>query len=95
MRNLRVGNYQKNHETTSSQVPRLYRGLAYLLRDEKGTVEVTHDRHCMGLFPKTVWLELIVAAGFEPLAVPFRHSAHSGAGREVFLGLRLVADGGA
>ncbi len=67
--------------------------MAYLLRDENGTARVIHDRHFMGLFPKTVWLELISAAGFEPLAVPFEHSAYSDAGREVFLGLRSVADG--
>ncbi|MBP7431000.1 MAG: class I SAM-dependent methyltransferase [Candidatus Hydrogenedentes bacterium] len=67
--------------------------MAYLLRDENGTARVIHDRHFMGLFPKTVWLELISAAGFEPLAVPFEHSAYSDAGREVFLGLRPVAEG--
>jgi hypothetical protein len=69
--------------------------MAYLLRDEKGAVEVVHDRHLMGLFPKTVWLESIAAAGFEPLAVPFEHSSYLGTGHEVFLGLRPAADGGA
>ncbi len=38
--------------------------------------------------PRAVWLELIAAAGFEPLAVPFEHSSYSNAGHEVFLGLR-------
>ncbi|MBN2191839.1 MAG: class I SAM-dependent methyltransferase, partial [Polyangiaceae bacterium] len=38
--------------------------MAYLLRDERGLVEVMHDRHMMGLFPRAVWLELIAAAGF-------------------------------
>jgi len=62
--------------------------MAYLLRDESGSVEVVHDRHVMGLFPRVVWLELIAAAGFEPLAVPFDHSSFSNTGHEVFLGLR-------
>jgi SAM-dependent methyltransferase len=62
--------------------------MAYLLRDESGTVEVFHDRHVMGLFPKAVWLELIAAAGFEPLAVPFEHSSSCDGGHDVFLGLR-------
>ena len=62
--------------------------LAYLLREESGAVEVVHDRHVMGLFSRGVWLELIAAAGFEPLAVPFEHSAHCHAGHDVFLGLR-------
>ncbi len=62
--------------------------MAYLLRDESGTVEVIHDRHVMGLFPRAVWLELIADAGFEPLAVPFEHSSYGNTGHEVFLGLR-------
>ena len=69
--------------------------MAYLLRDESGAVEVIHDRHWMGLFSRAVWLELIAAAGFEPLVVPFEHSSYSDTGHEVFLGRRPVADGGA
>jgi SAM-dependent methyltransferase len=62
--------------------------MAYLLRDASGAVEVSHDRHLMGLFPRATWLELIAAAGFEPFAVPFEHSSFSNTGHEVFLGLR-------
>ena len=62
--------------------------MAYLLRDESGATEVVHDRHVMGLFPRAVWLDLIAATGFEPLAVPFEHGSSSDTGREVFLGLR-------
>ena len=62
--------------------------MAYLLRDESGAVEVFHDRHVMGLFPKAAWLEQIAAAGFEPIAIPFEHSSRSNTGHEVFLGLR-------
>ena len=69
--------------------------MAYLLRDETGAVEVVHDRHFMGLFPKTVWIELIKAAGFEPLAVPFEHNSYINTGHDVFLGLRPNDDGGA
>ncbi len=65
--------------------------MAYLLRDENGAVEVIHDRHFMGLFPRKLWLELIAAAGFEPLVVPFEHSSYSDTGHEVFLGLRPVS----
>ncbi|HSW38469.1 MAG TPA: class I SAM-dependent methyltransferase [Acidobacteriota bacterium] len=66
--------------------------MAYLLRDESGAVEVVHDRHFMGLFPRTLWLDLIAEAGFEPLAVPFEHSSYSKTGFEVFLGLRPDAN---
>ena len=62
--------------------------MAYLLRDESGAVEVLHDRHLMGLFSRGVWLELIAAAGFEPLVVPFDHSSNCDGGHDVFLGLR-------
>lgn len=66
--------------------------MAYLLREESGAATVIHDRHVMGLFPRTVWLELISAVGFEPLVVPFEHSSYSDTGHEVFLGLRPLAD---
>lgn len=62
--------------------------MAYLLRDTNGDASVIHDRHLMGLFPRAVWLDLISAAGFSPLVVPFDHSSCNDAGREVFLGLR-------
>lgn len=62
--------------------------MAYLLRDASGAVEVRHDRHRMGLFPKAEWLELIGAAGFEPLAIPFADRSPGDAGAVVFLGLR-------
>ena len=67
--------------------------MAYLLRDESGAAKVIHDRHFMGLFPRTVWLELISAVGFKPLKVPYEHSSYSDTGHEVFLGLRPLADG--
>jgi len=62
--------------------------MAYLLRDERGTVEVIHDRHIMGLFSRAVWLELIADAGFKPLAVPFEPRSNCDGGHDVFLGLR-------
>lgn len=67
--------------------------MAYLLRDANGVVEVIHDRHWMGLFPKAAWLELIAAAGFDPLVVPLEHSSCTDTGLQVFLGVRPVADG--
>ena len=69
--------------------------MAYLLRHEGGDVELLHDRHLMGLFARSVWLELIAAAGFEPRAVPFEHGASSQTGHLVFLGLRPAPGEGA
>lgn len=62
--------------------------MAYLLHDADGAFEVLSDRHVMGLFPRSTWLEMINVAGFEALAVPLAHSSVSDAGHEVFLGLR-------
>lgn len=67
--------------------------MAYLLRDVDGAARVVHDRHYMGLFPKSVWMELLSTAGFEPLAVPFEHRSYSDTGHQVFVGLRTVANG--
>lgn len=69
--------------------------MAYLLRDVNGAVEVAHDRHLMGLYPRALWLELIAAAGFEPIAIPFEHSSYSKSGHEVFLGRRPASAAGA
>ena len=62
--------------------------MAYLLRYESGTVEVIHDRHLMGLFPKAFWLKLIGDAGFRALAIPFEPHNKGAGGTNVFLGLR-------
>jgi len=69
--------------------------MAFILSDVNEAAKVIHDRHFMGLFPRTVWMELLSAAGFEPLVVSFEHSSYSDTGHEVSLGLRAVADGGA
>ena len=41
-------------------------GFAYLLRDTDGSVRVEHDRHVMGLFPRTVWIQILETPGSEP-----------------------------
>ncbi|HEY7874021.1 MAG TPA: class I SAM-dependent methyltransferase, partial [Actinomycetota bacterium] len=38
--------------------------FAYLLRKATGEVEIVHDCHTCGLFPRARWLELIETAGF-------------------------------
>ncbi len=45
----------------------------------------------MGLFPRTVWVALLAAAGFEPLEVPLETPSVGNAGTKVFLGLRPLA----
>ena len=67
--------------------------MAYLMREQQGAVEVAHERHEMGLFPRAIWLEHISAAGFDAQVVPFEHSSYSATGHEVFLGLRRTGSG--
>ena len=57
---------------------------AYLLRDTDGSVQVAHDRHICGLFPRTTWLELIDAAGF---SAERRDGLEDETGPDIFLGL--------
>lgn len=46
----------------------------YMIREADGTVEVVHDRHTSGLFPRAVWLDLLTEAGFTAAIKPFDHS---------------------
>lgn len=69
--------------------------MAYLLKDERGVVEVVHDRHVMGLFPRATWLRLMAEAGFEPLEISVSHASLSNDGHTAFLGRRAKSVGGA
>ena len=62
--------------------------FAYLLRDEEGEVSVQSDRHVLGLFSRTLWLENIAAAGFQPRAVPYPLNEIALGTSEVFLGVK-------
>lgn len=61
--------------------------FAYLLRDEKGEIQVEWDRHHLGLFSRADWLRIIGSVGFEPRSVPFELAGVE-AGSALFLGLR-------
>lgn len=59
---------------------------AVMLRARDGTVEVVHDRHIEGLFPRADWLRFLTEAGFEASVVPFEHSELEAGTYEVFVG---------
>lgn len=65
---------------------------AYLLRDERGTTRVEHDRHVEGLFSRELWLDLLTTAGFEAKSIPFDHSDYAG-DLEVLVGRRPALQG--
>jgi SAM-dependent methyltransferase len=61
---------------------------AYLLRNADGSVEVEHDRHVEGLFPRATWLRLLNQVGFRARPVPIEHSELEPGSYEVFVGAR-------
>lgn len=62
--------------------------MAYLLRDVNEAAKVIHDRHFMGLFPRTVWSEPVSAAASDLSWSPSRTSDTE---HEVFLELRAAS----
>jgi hypothetical protein len=68
--------------------------MAYVMRDRDGAVEVMHDRHSMGLFPRAAWLVMIRNAGFEPVHVPVARGPYGSPGQDIFLGLRPLSSTG-
>jgi SAM-dependent methyltransferase len=61
---------------------------AYLLRDEAGELRVETDRHRLGLFRRSEWLDALRETGFEPSAIPFHHAEFEPGVTGVFLGVR-------
>jgi SAM-dependent methyltransferase len=61
---------------------------AYLLRNADGSVEVEHDRHVEGLFPRATWLRLLNQVGFRARPVQIEHSELEPGSYEVFVGAR-------
>lgn len=60
----------------------------FAFRMPDGSLEVEHDRHVHGLFPRQAWLDIIRSAGFEPRVVPFEHSELEPGSHELFVGMK-------
>jgi hypothetical protein len=60
--------------------------MAYILKDEEGIVRVEHDRHIMGIFPRSKWMALLRETGYQPQVIPFEHSEIEPGTSEVFIG---------
>ena len=50
-------------------------------------MRVEHDRHVLGVFPRSDWLRWLTEAGFQAGAMPVEHSEVEDE-RDVFLGRR-------
>jgi SAM-dependent methyltransferase len=48
--------------------------FSYVLTNETGGVRIEEDVHLCGVFPIATWQTLMVAAGLEPLVLPYVHS---------------------
>ena len=48
--------------------------MAYVLREQDGTVRVCHDRHVLGLFSTAQWVEALKGVGFLPKVLLHQHS---------------------
>ncbi|OGT27676.1 MAG: methyltransferase type 11, partial [Gammaproteobacteria bacterium RBG_16_66_13] len=62
--------------------------FAYLLKEGSGPVRVESDRHTLGLFARSEWLEVLSGVGFSAWSVPFAHSEIPEGPLDVFIGVR-------
>jgi hypothetical protein len=60
---------------------------AFLLREPGCAVRAVHETHRLGLFPRSTWLRLIGAAGFQARAVT-EETTEDREPRELFTALR-------
>lgn len=68
----------------------IFSEMVYMLKDEQGNVQIEHDRHLLGLFPRQTWLTLLSEAGFEAQSIPFDHSEVEPGTSEVFVSRRIT-----
>jgi SAM-dependent methyltransferase len=59
----------------------------FVLREADGSVEISHETHRTGLFPRDDWLRLLRSVGFDPSAIP-EVTTEDRPPRELFLGRR-------
>jgi SAM-dependent methyltransferase len=63
--------------------------MVYLIKNKHGNLQIKHDRHVLGLFPRQTWLKLLTNAGFRPQVIPFEHSQIEPGTCEVFIGSKI------
>lgn len=63
--------------------------MVYLIKDKQGNLQIEHDRHLLGLFPRQIWLKLLTNAGFQPQVIPFEHSQIEPGTCDVFIGRKI------
>jgi trans-aconitate methyltransferase len=67
---------------------RTHADYAFLLRETDGVVEVVHDTHEFGLFPRALWLRVLIDVGFRARSVA-EVTTENRPPREFFVGTRV------
>lgn len=62
--------------------------FAFMLRASDGSVQVVHDTHDFGLFPRALWLQVLVDVGFRARSVA-EVTSEDRLPREIFVGTRV------
>jgi SAM-dependent methyltransferase len=62
--------------------------FAFMLRASDGTVQVVHDTHDFGLFPRALWLQALADVGFRARSVA-EVTSEDRLPREIFVGTRV------
>ncbi|HJY46195.1 MAG TPA: class I SAM-dependent methyltransferase [Propionibacteriaceae bacterium] len=62
--------------------------FAFMLRGSDGTVQVVHDTHDFGLFPRGLWLQVLIDVGFRARSVA-EVTSEDRLPRELFVGTRV------
>jgi len=65
--------------------------MVHVMRDAKGTVQVEHEQHVLGLFNRSDWLEAMTEAGFQARCVPYDLSGVEPETLEVFAGIKPLS----
>jgi len=65
--------------------------MVYTMKHEDGKIQVEHDRHIMGVFPRQTWLDLLSMAGLQPEFIPFDHSQIEPDSYDVFLARKITS----
>lgn len=64
--------------------------MVYLIKDRLGKLQIEHDRHVLGIFPRQTWLQLLTDVGFQPEVIPFKHTQIELGTSDVFIGRKVT-----
>lgn len=65
--------------------------MVYLIKDRSGSVQIEHERHVLGIYPRQTWMQLLADAGFQPQIIPFEHNQVEPGTYEVFIGRKIIS----